>query len=92
MVADNGIATCLDAATGQEHWTERLGGMFSAAPVFAAGRVYLFSESGTTTVLAPGKEFRQLAANTLDGRIMATPAFAGDSLLLRTDTHLYRIE
>ena len=92
MVADNGIATCLDAATGQEHWTERLGGTFSASPVFAAGRVYLFSEYGTTTVIAPGKQFHQLAANTLDGRIMATPAFAGDSLLLRTDTHLYRIE
>ena len=92
MVADNGIATCLDARTGDEHWTERLGGSFSAAPVFAAGRIYLFSENGTTTVIQPGKQFRQLAANTLEGRIMATPAFVDGSVLLRTDTHLYRID
>jgi outer membrane protein assembly factor BamB len=92
MVADNGIATCLDAATGQERWTERLGGTFSASPVFAAGRIYLFSENGTTTVIQPGSPFRMLAANPLDGHIMATPAFDGRSLFLRTATHLYRID
>ncbi|MCL4203777.1 MAG: PQQ-binding-like beta-propeller repeat protein [Pirellulaceae bacterium] len=92
MVADNGIATCLDASSGSEHWTERLGGSFSAAPVAAAGRIYLFSEDGTTTVIQPGTPFRQLAANKLDGRIMATPAFVDSSIFLRTDTHLYRID
>ncbi len=92
MVADNGIATCLDARSGEVHWTERLDGSFSAAPVHAAGRIYFFSESGTTTVIQPSKEFRRLAENSLDGRIMATAAFVDGSVFLRTDTHLYRID
>ncbi|MCH5378119.1 MAG: PQQ-like beta-propeller repeat protein, partial [Planctomycetes bacterium] len=90
--ADNGVASCLNARTGDIRWTERLGGNFSASPVHAAGRVYLFSENGTTTVIEPSGEFHQLAENPLDGRIMATPAFVDGSIFLRTDTHLYRID
>jgi outer membrane protein assembly factor BamB len=92
MVADNGIASCLDARTGDVHWTERLGGKFSASPVLAADRIYLFSEDGATTAVEPGRQFRPLAENQLDGRIMATPAFVDGSVILRTDTHLYRIQ
>lgn len=91
MMADNGIASCLDARTGRECWTQRLGGTFSASPVYAAGRIYLFSEDGITSVIQPGREFRRLARNQLDGRILATPAFVDGDLILRTDTNLYRI-
>jgi hypothetical protein len=92
LVADNGIASCLDAASGQVHWTERLGGGYSASPVLAGGRIYFFAEDGTTTVIRPGTTFQLLAENRLDGRIMASPAFAGDAVFLRTDTHLWRLE
>lgn len=92
IVSDNGIATCLDARTGKEHWRQRLGGVFSASPVFAGGRVYFLSEDGVTSVLAPGKEFRQLAANKLNGRFLASMAVSGGALYLRSDTHLYRID
>src|SRR5262249_44197193 len=34
LVSDKGIATCVDARTGQEHWQERIGGSFSASPLF----------------------------------------------------------
>ena len=46
IVSDTGIATCVDAATGQMRWRERLRGNFSASPVFADGRVYFQSEEG----------------------------------------------
>ena len=49
-------------------------------------------KKGTTTVIAPGREFRELAVNQLDGELWASPAVTGDALLLRTKTHLYRIE
>lgn len=32
LVSDNGIATCLDAVSGEQHWQERIGGNFSASP------------------------------------------------------------
>jgi hypothetical protein len=37
-------------------------------------------------------EYKELAVNHLDGRIMASPAVVGRSIILRTDGFLYRIE
>ena len=92
MVSDKGIGSCLDARTGKLHWRERLGGNYSASPIFADGRIYFANEEGVTTVLAPGPRFRKLASNKLDGRIMASSAVSGKAIYLRTDRHLYRIE
>jgi hypothetical protein len=73
-------------------WRERLKGKHSASPIFAAGRIYWFSEKNLTTVMAPGREFRVLAENQLDDRVMASPAVTGNALILRSKTHLYRID
>jgi outer membrane protein assembly factor BamB len=91
VVNDGGIATCLDAKTGTTHWVQRLGGAFSASPVFADGRVYFLSEEGTSAVLAPGKEFRKLAESSLDGAILASMAVSERSIFIRTMSHLYRV-
>ncbi len=92
IVTDLGIATCVDALTGEIHWQERLGGNHSASPVFAGGRIYFQNERGVTTVLAPGTEFDVLARNRLDGSTLASMAVSDGALFLRTDTHLHRIE
>jgi len=92
LVSDRGIASCLDAATGEEIWQERVGGNYSASPIFADGRIYLLNEDGGTTVVAAGREFKELAKNQLEGRTLASPAVSGHAIYLRTDTHLYRIE
>ena len=92
VVNDGGIATCLNAKTGEPRWIQRLvGGNYSASPVLADGRIYFLSESGVATVIAPGKEFRRLATNTLDGDTLASMAIAAGSIFIRTDSHLYRI-
>ena len=83
---DGGIASCLDARTGTVIWQQRLGGTYSASPVFADGRIYFLAEQGVTTVIAPGKEFRRLATNALDGGLLASMAVSGGSLFLRTDS------
>ena len=92
VVTDFGIATCVDARTGEIHWQERLGGNHSASPLYAGGRVYFQNEEGVTTVLAPGPEYRELARNRLDGIVLASMAVSDGTLFIRTDTHLYRIE
>ena len=92
MIDDGGIASCLDAATGDVIWNERVGGNYSASPLYADGRIYVFSEEGKSTVLRAGKEFEVLAENSLEGGFMASPAVSGKALILRTRTHLYRIE
>jgi outer membrane protein assembly factor BamB len=92
MVNDTGIASCVEAKTGALVWQSRVGGMFSASPLYAGGRIYLFDEEGKTTVLEPGREFKVLAENLLDNGFMASPAVVGDALILRTSRDLYRIE
>jgi len=92
MVSDGGIASCLEAATGKELWQERLGGEFAASLLSAEGRVYCFGQDGKATVLKAAPTFEVLASNKLPDGFMASPAVDGNALILRTKTHLYRIE
>ena len=91
-VEDNGTATCWEAATGKVAWSERIGGHYSASPLAADGRIYLFSEDGKATVIAAGPEFRKLAENQLGDGFMASAAVSGKALYLRSRTQLYRVE
>jgi outer membrane protein assembly factor BamB len=90
--AEESFVTCLEAATGKVVWTERIGGKYAASPIYADGRLYFFSQDGTTTVLKPGRALEVLATNKLDAGFMASPAADGKALYLRTRTHLYRVE
>ena len=91
VVSDIGVLSCLDARTGETIYQTRLPGSYSASPVFVDGRIYFQSEEGVTSVVAPGKKFRKLANNRVDGGTLASMAVSGGSLFLRSDTHLYRI-
>ena len=91
LVNDGGIASCIDARSGTVIWQQRLGGTYSASPVFADGRIYFLAEQGVTTVIAPGKDFRRLVTNPLDGGLLASMAISSGSLFVRTDSYLYRI-
>ena len=93
LVDDSGVATCLDAKSGKQHWKKRVGGNFTASPLFAENRIYLLDEAGKTYVIAPTHdEYQELAVNELPGRTQATIASADESLFLRTDKSLYRIQ
>ena len=91
FVSDAGIATCADAKTGQVHWNERLGGGFSASPVFAAGHIYFQNEEGVGYVLKAGKTFEQIAKNELGERTLASYAVDDGTLFIRGAEHLFRI-
>ena len=92
IISCEGVASCLEAKTGKEIWQKRLEGDYSASPLYANGRIYFFSQEGQTPVIAADREFTKLAENKLDEGFMASPAVIDDALILRTRTHLYRIE
>lgn len=92
MVDDGGFATCIDHQTGKALWRKRVGGEHCASPVCVGDRIYFFDREGKTVVIARGDVYQELASNHLDGGFMATPAVVGDAFVLRTRTHLYRIE
>ena len=92
MIGDTGIASCVDAKTGEQVWQQRIGGEYSASPVYADGLLWFFSEDGRTIVLKPGRTFEKVTENKLPDGFLASPAIAGKAFFLRTRTHLYRIE
>lgn len=92
MVSDSGIATCMDARTGQVHWRERIGGNHSASPLLADGKVYFQNEEGIGTIIKTGKKFEVLARNDIGERVRASYAVCDGALFIRTEHHLYRIE
>lgn len=90
-VTNLGIAACHNAETGKREWVKRLGGNYSASPLFAAGRVYFSSEEGVTHVLDPAADPPTSKANKIEGTIKASLALIGEDFLIRTDTALYRV-
>jgi outer membrane protein assembly factor BamB len=92
FVSDQGVLTCLDVASGKQLWQERLKGNFSASPLYADGKAYISSRDGETTVFRPGSNYDEVAVNVLSGQLMASPVVLDNVLLLRSDTHLYRIQ
>ncbi|MCS6851852.1 MAG: PQQ-binding-like beta-propeller repeat protein [Gemmataceae bacterium] len=91
LVDDNGMATCLDAATGELRWQERLGGKFHASPVAGDGKIYFGSLEGTVTVIEASPKFNLLSRNQLGEGIIAGLALAGGNIFVRTEKHLYCI-
>ena len=93
IVSDGGIASCLNAKSGELHWKKRIDGNFSASLLHAEGRIYLLDENGKTYVIAPTKDgYRELAVNELPGRTLASIAAADGALFLRTDKAVYRLQ
>ena len=93
LKSNSGILTCLDAASGAVHYTERLEAVPNvyASPVAADGRVYVVGRDGTTAVLAAGPRPQLLATNRLDEAMDASPALVDRDIYLRGVRHLYRI-
>lgn len=89
--SDNGIATCIDAATGRKHWQERIGSNFSGSPVCVGDKLYCIDEQGVVYVLAAEKQYALLGKNPLDEASRATPSVARGKIYLRTDSQLFAV-
>ena len=83
MVADNGIASCVDAKTGEEIWRKRIGGNFGASPLLVGDTLLLISLDGEATLLRASDQFEEIGKFDLGGPVGASPAFADGRLLLR---------
>ena len=90
VVSDSGIASCFDAKTGTAHWSERLGGGFSASPVFAEGKIYFLNEEGVGSVVKASKMFELVAKNELGDRTLASPAVLDGAILIRSASALWK--
>ena len=93
---DRGFLLCHDARTGKQiYGRQRISvdaSGFTASPWAYNGKIFLLSEDGDTFVVQAGPEFKLLGKNSLDGGMtLATPAVARGSVIIRTQSSLYRI-
>jgi outer membrane protein assembly factor BamB len=100
VLSDKGKVTCRELKTGKEQWSGELPkdkDKYYASPVLAGNKLYCTREDGAVFVVqgkpaANGeKQFEKLAENDMGERIIATPAAVRNSLLIRGETHLFRI-
>lgn len=83
-ITDDGVAYCWDGLTGKEIWKKRLGGSFSASPLYCQDRIYVSNLSGQTFVFsATADRYESLAVNQLGSDCYASPAVAEGQLYLR---------
>lgn len=91
-ITEDGTLRCLDEATGDEIFQEKLKGNFYPSPVHADGRIYLLGIDGVTTVIEAGREFKKVATNELGGeKCQASPSISAGNLFIRTEKRLYCI-
>ena len=89
---ENGLITCLDAATGEQHYFERAHAQtYRASPVAADGKIYVTARDGTVSVLKAGPKFEVLAKNKIADSLTASPALANGRIYLRGFKALYAI-
>lgn len=92
MINDSGVISCLDALTGESIWVKRSTGEYWASPLLAGEILYFLSKEGLVLVIAAGAEYQLVAENQFPAGFNASPAVIDDALILRSFTHLYRIE
>lgn len=92
MISDAGVATALDAETGDSLWTHRIGGNFSSSPVYVDGNIFVIDEAGLTTVFKPGRTYEEVAQNPLNDKTQASFAIADGAFFIRTEKYLFRIQ
>lgn len=90
----DGVLSCYEAATGKQHYKERLGSggdSFTASPVASEGKIYFTSEQGIVYVVKPGPEFSVIATNQMEEPCLATPAISEKILYYRTQGRVIAI-
>lgn len=89
--SDQGVVQCLDAASGEVVWKERVGGQFFGSPVRVDDRIYCISREGVVFVLAAAERYELLAEVDLGEPSNSTPAIADGVMYLRTVSHLMAV-
>lgn len=89
---DRGFFTCHEAKTGKEVYGKQRfspGGTFTSSPWAYNGHLFCLSEDGLTYVVKAGPKFEIVGRSDLSELCLASPAVAGDKLLIRTASKLY---
>jgi outer membrane protein assembly factor BamB len=89
--SDSGIVSCVQAASGEVKWQERVGGNYFSSPVWVGGRLFCVSTKGEVVVVEASDRFQVLARNPLGEVTHSTPAVAGGRMYIHTTKSLISV-
>jgi len=91
VLKGSGVLACADLENGKTLWQLRLKGPFWATPVVAGQRLYAVNQAGQVQVVALGNEGKLLQTIETESGMLGSPAVAGQSLVLRGPTKLWKL-
>ncbi len=88
-----GTLTCIDAASGERLYQEKVEGVGAcwASPWANEDKIFFYDESGKTSVVKAGPEFELVRQNELEGKFWASVAVKGDAYIIKAVERLYCI-
>ncbi len=96
VVDNSGILSCYSMENGTRLFRKRIrnedANAFTASPVIAGNHLFAVSEIGITFVVSLKEDGKVVAENKLGEPVLASPAIAGNKLLIRGEKHLFAIE
>ena len=92
FTSDQGIATCVDAQTGDVQWEKRLPvGTYFPSLLADGKHVFYMNNDGLCTIVKADKEFVQVAQNKLEGTFLSSLVAADGKLFIRGREAIYCI-
>ncbi|MEN8202156.1 MAG: PQQ-binding-like beta-propeller repeat protein [Bacteroidota bacterium] len=89
-----GEFTCVDAATGDQMYQEKIEkvGITWASPWAHGDKIYFYDEKGVTQVIKAGKEFELLYQNKLEDKFWASVAVKEDHYIFKGVEKMYCVK
>jgi outer membrane protein assembly factor BamB len=92
LLRDRGEVECLDPKTGATIWKDNLpknSANYYGSTCIAAGKLYAVREDGAFFVASLSPKFEVLAENDMGERVIATPVFLNNRILVRGEKNLF---
>jgi outer membrane protein assembly factor BamB len=80
---DDGVVCCVDPATGEDVWMERVGGAYSGSPILIDGRIYCVSEEGEVAVIDASPTYHFYGFSPLGDLSYSTPSVGNGRLYIK---------
>lgn len=93
FVADfSGLFHCLNAKTGEPHWTYDMFAASWASPLIVEDKVYIGDEDGDISIFRLSDEMEMIAEINMGSSVYTTPVVANDTLFIANRNRLYAIK
>jgi outer membrane protein assembly factor BamB len=93
FIADfSGLVHCLDATTGEPHWTHDMLAASWASPLIVDGKVYIGDEDGDICVFELSPKLNLISEVNMGSSVYSTPIVANNVLYISNKDHLFAIE